>query len=88
MRQAHGDLPVPALLPPEEERRRVFEAFVQLLSVMAVPRPLVVFVDDVHWIDHATLDWLAYLVHRMRDRALLLVLAYRPRRRRGTWCGR
>lgn len=76
VRQARGDLPAPALLPPEEERRRVFEAFVQLLSAITA-RPLVVFVDDVHWIDHATLDWLAYLVHRMHDRALLLVLAYR-----------
>ncbi len=71
------ELPAPAVLPPEEERRRVFEAFVQALLALDA-HPLLIFVDDVHWADHATLDWLPYLVHRMRGRPLLLVLAYRP----------
>jgi DNA-binding SARP family transcriptional activator len=70
-------LPPPAALPPEEERRRVFEAFAQVLLALDA-RPLVIFVDDVHWADRATLDWLSYLVYRMRGRPLLLVLAYRP----------
>lgn len=71
------ELPTPAALPPEEERRRVFEAFVQLLLALDA-HPLVIFVDDLHWADRATLDWLPYLVHRMRGQPLLLVLAYRP----------
>jgi DNA-binding SARP family transcriptional activator/tetratricopeptide (TPR) repeat protein len=70
-------LPSPAALPPEEERRRVFEAFAQVLLALDA-RPLVVFVDDVHWADRATLDWLGYLVHRLRAEPLLLVIAYRP----------
>ena len=41
-------------------------------------QPLVLFCDDLHWADHATLDWLDYLVHRLRNQALLLVAAYRP----------
>lgn len=69
-------LPQPAALPPEEERRRVFEAFVQVLLALDA-RPLVLFVDDVHWADRATLDWLAYLAHRLRSYPLLLALAYR-----------
>lgn len=70
-------LPSPAVLPPEEERRRVFEAFVQVLLALDA-HPLVIFVDDAHWADRATLDWLPYLVHRMRAHPLLLVLAFRP----------
>jgi len=71
------NLSAPAALPPDEERRRVFEAFVQCFLALK-GRPLIVFVDDVHWADTATLEWLGYCVHRMAERSLLLVLAYRP----------
>jgi DNA-binding SARP family transcriptional activator/predicted ATPase len=64
-----------ATLPPEEERRRIFEALTQCLLTM--PSPLVLFIDDAHWADRATLDWLDYLAHRFSNRALLLVIAYR-----------
>ncbi len=70
-------LPAPLVLPPEEERRRLFEAFTQCLLALG-GKPLVLFVDDVHWADRATLDWLDFLVHRLLTQPLLLVLAYRP----------
>ncbi|MDQ2807897.1 MAG: AAA family ATPase, partial [Chloroflexota bacterium] len=77
LRAARPDLPAPPTLPPAEERHRLFEALVQCIEALG-GRPLVLFGDDLHWADHATLDWLAYLVQRLRDQALLLVAAYRP----------
>ncbi len=77
LRESMPNLPAPATLPPEEERRRVFEAFTQCLIALS-DQPLVLFVDDVHWADHATLDWLDYVVHRMREQRLMMVAAYRP----------
>lgn len=76
LRETFRALPPPATLPPEEERRRVFEALVQVVLSLDA-RPVLVFVDDLHWADRATLEWLPYLVHRMRSYSLLLVLAYR-----------
>ncbi len=70
-------LPQPIPMPPEEERRHLFEALTQALHALNA-RPLVLFLDDVHWADRATLDWLAYFVHRMQGWPLLLVAAYRP----------
>ena len=70
-------IPTPPALPPEEEHRRLFEAFIQLLRAIN-SRPLVLFIDDIHWIDRTTLDWLVYLVDRMSAEPLLLVAAYRP----------
>jgi tetratricopeptide (TPR) repeat protein len=77
IRVARPDLPAPAVLPAEEERRRVFEAFAQCVQALAA-HPLVIFVDDLHWADTATLEWLGYLVHRLRDYPLLIVATYRP----------
>ncbi|MBI4785471.1 MAG: AAA family ATPase [Chloroflexi bacterium] len=77
IRATHPNLPAPATLPPDEERRHLFEAFTQCLLALDA-RPLVVFLDDVHWADRATLDWLGYAAHRLHDRPFLLVLAYRP----------
>ncbi|HEX8681874.1 MAG TPA: AAA family ATPase [Ardenticatenaceae bacterium] len=77
------NLPAPAVLPPEEERRRVFEAFARCLDALD-GQPLVLFLDDLHWADRATLDWLGYLTHRLRERALLLVGTYRSEEASGS----
>jgi DNA-binding SARP family transcriptional activator len=71
------DLPASAPLPPEEERRRVLEAFTQSLLALKAD-PLIIFADDLHWADRASLDWFDYLIHRLHDQPLLLVGAYRP----------
>jgi DNA-binding SARP family transcriptional activator len=70
------NLPAPAVLPAEEERRRVFEAFTQFLSPPDA-RPLILFMDDLHWADQTTLDWLAYMINRLRDHKVMLVGTYR-----------
>jgi DNA-binding SARP family transcriptional activator len=41
------------------------------------PQPGVVLLDDVHAADEATLDTISYLGHRLRGRALLLVVGWR-----------
>lgn len=43
----------------------------------SVERPIVVFVDDLHWADTATLDFLQFLAGEVDSLRVLLVLAYR-----------
>ncbi|MEZ4733293.1 MAG: AAA family ATPase [Caldilineaceae bacterium] len=62
---------------PAEERGLVAEALTQFLRSFAA-RPLIFFLDDLHWADEATLNWLLYLTDRMAAEPLLLVGAYRP----------
>jgi PAS domain S-box-containing protein len=69
--------PVPDLLPHEAQNRfqMVFRRF---LGVFArKEHPLALFLDDLQWLDRATLDLLEHLVTHSEVRHVLLVGAYR-----------
>ena len=70
-------LPVPDL-PPLDSRNRFQMVFRSFLHVFAQPQhPLVLFLDDLQWIDAATLALVEDLVGRRETRHLLLIGAYR-----------
>ncbi len=48
------------------------------LLEMSRQRPLVLFLEDLHWSDVSTIDLLAYLADRVAGQRLLVVLSYRP----------
>jgi DNA-binding SARP family transcriptional activator len=71
------DLPAPLPVRPEEARRRLFEALSQLASSLQTRfHPLLICLDDLHWADSATLEWLIYLANRLASQGLghLLIL--------------
>ena len=45
---------------------------------LAEERPLIIAVDDVPWADEASLRFLSYLAHRIRDLPIALLLTFRP----------
>ena len=59
----------------QERRKRELGVFLQEVSRQ---RPLVVFLDDIHWADPSSVDLLAYLGSKCSGLRLLLVLTYRP----------
>ena len=70
-------LPVPEL-PPQDAQSRFQTVFRRFLGVFARPEhPLALFLDDLQWLDTATLDLLEHLVTHPEVRHLLLVWAYR-----------
>src|SRR5262249_1540047 len=69
--------PVPEL-PAQDAQRRFQLVFRRFLSVFARPEhPLAVFLDDLQWLDAATLDLLEDLLTQPDLRHLLLIGAYR-----------
>jgi predicted ATPase len=50
-----------------------------LAANIALRRPLLLAVDDMHWADAASLRWLGYLARRLEGLPLLLAVATRPR---------
>jgi predicted ATPase len=65
--------PEPAAPSPQRLKRQLV-AFFQELSRS---RPVVFFLDDLHWSDSTSVDFLAYLTTRLRELRVLVVVTYR-----------
>ena len=61
------------------ERYRVHGAIRKALEVLAGPAGLVVVLDDVHWADRESAEWLDHLLRHPPRGAVLILAAYRPR---------
>ena len=62
----------------EHERFRLFEAVSSLLTDAAHLRPLVLFLDDLHWADQPSLLLLRHLARSAQDAPLMVLGTYRP----------
>ncbi|MBV8473452.1 MAG: AAA family ATPase, partial [Hyphomicrobiales bacterium] len=73
-----GEQPPVPDLPPQQAQGRLQLVFSRFLSVFARPEhPLALFLDDLQWLDAATLDMLVDLLTQADVRQLLVIGAYR-----------
>jgi class 3 adenylate cyclase len=72
-----GD-PGVAALDPVAIRARTFEALRELLVAEAGQRPLVVLIEDLHWIDQTSLEFLAGFTDDLPSVPVMLLVTYRP----------
>src|SRR5262245_10897889 len=73
-----GEQPPVPVLPPQDAQRRFQLVFRRFISVFARPEhPLALFLDDLQWLDAATLDLLEDLLTQPDVRHLMLIGAYR-----------
>jgi PAS domain S-box-containing protein len=73
-----GEQPPVVDLPPQDAQRRFQLVFRRFIGVFARPEhPLVLFLDDLQWLDAATLDLIKDLLTRPHVRHLMLIGAYR-----------
>ena len=72
-----GDAEVRAI-SPAQRRGETFEALRRLLVRAAERRPQVLVIEDLHWIDGATEQFLAMLADSVPALQALLVFTYRP----------
>ncbi|HEX6903878.1 MAG TPA: protein kinase [Thermoanaerobaculia bacterium] len=68
----------PLALSPEARRKRMLASILALLGAMAERHPLVLVVEDLHWIDPSTLELLDLLLADIAVLPLLLVATFRP----------
>jgi len=60
------------------KRMRIFEGIRDLMVRESQDRPLVLAVEDLHWIDKTSEELLGYLIGFLANARILLVLLYRP----------
>jgi len=73
-----GEQPPIPVLAPQEAQRRFQLVFRRFIRVFARPEhPLALFLDDLQWLDTATLDFLEDLLTQPDVRHLMLIGAYR-----------
>jgi class 3 adenylate cyclase/tetratricopeptide (TPR) repeat protein len=74
-------------LDAEALQKRTFIAIRELIGAQAWQpgRPLVLALDDIHWIDQASAALLEYLLPLVDQAPLMLLLLYRPERESACW---
>ncbi|HET7107418.1 MAG TPA: AAA family ATPase [Candidatus Acidoferrum sp.] len=79
----------PSLVKPEQRevlqreilgatRERMLREMCEVLEVLTAENPLVFILEDLHWVDGATLDVISALARRRESAKLVLVGTYRP----------
>jgi predicted ATPase/DNA-binding XRE family transcriptional regulator len=60
------------------EQKRILAQYTALLKTLAAQRPLLLIVEDLHWVDTSSNDLLFHLSRQVGDSRILLVGTYRP----------
>ena len=81
-----GRWPTPDPLP-KRRRERLLHALVRRVSALAARRPVLAVVEDVHWVDPSTREFIDLLVAQAADLAFLLVATHRPEFDASAWLG-
>ncbi len=68
--------PLPRL-EPEQEKRRLFAVLATFFLHLSTQSPVLLIIEDVHWSDDTSLDFLHYLARRSASHPLLLLVTYR-----------
>lgn len=65
-------------LTPKVIKERTFDALLRLSLQSSQQQPLIMAVENLHWIDPTSEEWLASLVEHLPSAPLLLLTTYRP----------
>jgi predicted ATPase len=65
-------------LSPQRKKERTLQALIRQLEGLARQRPVMVIIEDAHWIDPTSLELLDLTVEHVRGLAVLLIVTYRP----------
>ncbi len=71
------------VLEPEQEKHRLFQSLTLFFAHLAATGPLLLILEDVHWSDEASLEFLLYLARRIASHPILLLLTYRSEQVQG-----
>ncbi len=59
------------------EQQHIFESIFTWADALSRLNPLLLFFDDIHWGDSATLLMIRHLAHRLENQRVMIILSYR-----------
>jgi predicted ATPase/class 3 adenylate cyclase len=65
-------------LSPKEKRQKTFEALRALTVAGSQRRPHVIVLEDLHWMDQSSEDYLVFFIESLAGMPLLLLTTHRP----------
>jgi predicted ATPase len=68
----------PLNLTPQQKKARIFDALLAQLEGLARQRPVLVILEDAHWLDPTTKELFDLVVERLRRLRVLLLVTLRP----------
>jgi class 3 adenylate cyclase/tetratricopeptide (TPR) repeat protein len=68
----------PLEVSPQLRRQKTLELLLAWVLALGEKQPLVLVVEDLHWIDPSTLEWLDLLIEHCATASVLLLLTHRP----------
>ena len=77
VRQIISDLNPPPELDPEQARFRLFDSIATFFRAASQNRPLILFLEDLHWADRPSLLLLEFFVRQLAESRILVVGTYR-----------
>jgi len=68
----------PQALTPEQQRHKTLDTLLTLVEELAERQPVLLIVEDLHWVDPSTLELLERLIDQVPTIRLYMVLTCRP----------
>jgi class 3 adenylate cyclase/predicted ATPase len=65
-------------LPPDQQKKQSMQALLTILRRRAKQRPVLFIVEDLHWVDPTTVEFLRLLADNIHDARILMLLTSRP----------
>src|SRR5256712_4099810 len=68
----------PLSVSPEQQKQRTLQTFLTMMVRIAAQQPLLLVMEDLHWVDPSTLELLSLLVDQGPTARILVLLTCRP----------
>ena len=68
----------PLTLSPAQQKQQTLQAFLTILLRIAAQQPVLFVMEDLHWVDPSTLEFLSLLVDQGPTTRILALLTFRP----------
>lgn len=73
-----GGRPAPVGQTQQQQKAATLQAAIDVVRGLSLRAPLLVLIEDAHWIDPTTEEWIGLAVDGLRDARVLMLLTCRP----------